>query len=401
MFFNSEKLRKPFLSTVTILFLIFNATYGSTEILKLKNGRSINGIIIKETADTIVMDIGAGEIIVNKKDLSSIDKSQTQEEKNAAFYYIRAQNLLRYPGSKDLQDRLKLIIKNGWQSNNEDLKNVLKENEPCIGEFKKGVLLKNCDFDLGEKYKYLIDKKLPPIANLKRLSELVMLQARYYEKERDFSRAKDLYLSLLTFTYHLSQHDMLISKMISLVIEKNVYESVKNFLNFKEVSKNDRQDILTYLKNHEKQHFLARQLVESEKEFFVSTTQKMADDVKQKNKEEFANELINQAHELADRYYGNFIKAAETNSESDWKFATDEFRVFINNARPANVNNIQEATAFLYDIVTKNKEGLDKKVARKVVTITLAISAPDFRKAVDAYYTNLNTLKELQQLASK
>lgn len=323
---------------------------------------------------------------------------------NAAVYYQKAMDLLKYPESTEVQNKLQGIINGGWKGEDKEIENILEENEPSLNEFQRGVLLKKCDFDFGKNYKYLALKQYPNILKIRKISNLLLLKGRHYEKEESFDKAIDIYLSIFTFARHISQDNSLVGKMLALAVEKNAYIPLNNYLNSKEINKGICQKILTYLEDYEKQHFPARELIEADKAFFVSTMQMSVDGLNDKITQALLNvdrrnrgvalqnEVLRQAQAFADRYYGNFIKAIETNKDSDWEFAINEF-----NSLRKEVGNTRDSNRTLYDFF--GEAGNIEKIANKFVTISLSIFMPNFKKAADTYYLNLNNLSELISLA--
>ena len=331
---------------------------------------------------------------------------------NAAVYYSRAIDLLKYPDSQQIQDELKGIIQYGWQAENREIENILRQNEPCLKEVHRGLLLEKCDFDFGKKYKYQVERELPPLGRILNLSDLLLLKGRYYEKQEAFGEAAEVYLSSLSFSDHISQGDDSISKMIALAIEKNTYIPLRDYLNSKNIDKKACQRILSQLRDFEKKHFPARSMIEPEKEFFVSTVRMVKDGFKQKaaesletipemkkKAEAFEDELMRQARELADRYYGNLIRAAETNKESDWKFALGELESLRKASQPTGMVLIRDLASMLYDAFTGDIEEYHKKLIRKILITLLAVALPNPKRTVDGYYARSKELRELKSLA--
>lgn len=339
---------------------------------------------------------------------------------NAAIYYSKAFDLLKYPfpSEKETYNKLEEIIKKGWQGENKDVEEILKQNEPCLKELKKGLLLKKCDFAFGKEYKYLIVKKLPNVVKARESSNLLLLKGRYYEKQEDFARAIDCYLSSLTFVRHISQANSLFTDLLVLAIEKDIYLPLKDYLNSQEIDKEICKKILSYLEDFEKTHFSARRIIETEKESFISTIHFIMDgalkevtkDKKEESKpnedmkrkwENFRSQILKQANELADRYYGNFIKAAQTGNKEDLNFALEEVASIKKEAQYQGTDEeIFDAVSMLQDAVTGKIEQFNEKVACKIVIKMLATSSlPYFKKVLDEHSSSLNELKELKLLA--
>jgi hypothetical protein len=333
---------------------------------------------------------------------------------NAAVYYSRAIDLLKYPDSQQIQDELEGIIQHGWQAEHKEPANILRQNEPCLNEVQIGSLFEKCDFDFGKEYRYQVERELPPFDRILKLSDLLLLKGRYYEKQGAFGKAAEVCLLSLRVSGHISQGDDSISKMIALAIEKKTYIPLRDCLNSKKIDKKACQRILGQLRGFENKHFPARGMIEPEREFFVSTVRMVGDDFKQKageslgttpemeeKAEAFKEELMRQARELADRYYGNFIKAAETNKESDWKFALGELEGLRKASQPTGIGNMRDVVSMLHDSFTGDIEEYHKKLIRKILITLLAVALPNPREAVDDYYARSEELKELQALAGR
>jgi hypothetical protein len=331
---------------------------------------------------------------------------------NAAVYYSRAIDLLKYPNSQEIQDTLKGIIQHGWQAENREIENILRQNERCLTEVQRGLLLETCDFDFGKKYKYQVERELPRLDRIFIISDLLLLKGRYYEKQGSFGDATEVYLSSLRLSGHISQGDDLISKRITLAIEKKIYIPLRDYLHSKNIDKRVCQRILSQLRDFEKKRFPARRMIEPEKEFFLSSVRMVGDGFKQKAAESlgttpgmekeadvFEKELNRQAREMADRYYGNFIKAAETNKEGDWKFALVELEGLRKASQPTGIGNMRDVISMLYDAFTGDIEEYQKKIIRKILITLLAVALPNPKKAVDGYHARLEELHELRSLA--
>lgn len=331
---------------------------------------------------------------------------------NAAVYYSRAIDLLKYPDSQEIQDTLKGIIQHGWQEENREIVNILRQNERCLTEVQRGLLLETCDFDFGKKYKYQVERELPRLDRIFIISDLLLLKGRYYEKRGAFGDATEVYLSSLRLSGHISQGDDLVSKRIALAIEKKTYIPLRDCLHSKNIDKRVCQRILSQLRDFENKRFPARSMIEPEKEFFLSTVRMVGDGFKQKAAESlgttpgmekeadvFEKELNRQARELADRYYGNFIKAAETNKEGDWKFALVELEGLRKASQPTGIGNMRDVVSMLYDAFTGDIEEYQKKIIRKILITLLAAGLLNPKKVVDGYYARSAELHELRSVA--
>ena len=65
---------KLFLISLSVIFLSVAHIYADT--VKMKNGGSITGTIVSEDNNGVVVDMGGGQVTVNKADIKNIEKNQ-------------------------------------------------------------------------------------------------------------------------------------------------------------------------------------------------------------------------------------------------------------------------------------------------------------------------------------
>ncbi len=333
--------------------------------------------------------------------------------KNAARLYNGAFELLKYPDSKDLNSRITLVIQKGWQSEDGDLEAVLKDNEPAFKEFMKAVRLKSCDFDFGRKYKYLIQKEIPTYSKIRGLYRLNLLRARFDESKGEYDDALKIYLSNLTFANHIAQDNVMMMRMISLVIKKETCAALQDFLSSAKLSKNKYRKVYDFLLEDERTRFKPQELIQAEKEVFLSLMAMLvdtyiADTYNQNNTQAnsddkakavvLGEEVKKQAGQLADKYYGNFIKAIQTSSPADWDFASDELNSLIKEAQPKAEDLGGFIKAVFTDSLKDQVSAVDKKLANKIVLTMLSLTIPNFKGIGDGYYSAIAQMNELKSL---
>jgi tetratricopeptide (TPR) repeat protein len=120
---------------VVLLSVFLFVSYASADIIHLKNGRKIEGTITKETDDAFVIDIGMGEVIHKKEEVSSVEKNKNET------YILPPQQKLE--SAKEYFDRGISLGKQG-------------KIDEAIAEFKKAVELAPRNpkiyFNLGYAY---------------------------------------------------------------------------------------------------------------------------------------------------------------------------------------------------------------------------------------------------------
>jgi hypothetical protein len=335
-----------------------------------------------------------------------------EQRDNAATYYNKAFELCTYSYQHPLNTKVTDIIKNGWKVEDKELEELLKQNALAFTEFKRGLRLEKCDFTFGKEYKYLINRDIPNLLKVRNLSNLLLLNSRYYEKQKEFNRAVNVCLSCLEFAKYVSQDDSSVAKAIAIGIEKETCVPLRDYLTSGQISRRKSEKILAFLEDYEKEHFAAGELLEVEKDLFISNIQMLTDSFRQeaqkssefnedarKAVEGFEIEMMRQGKELADRYYGNFIKAAQTNKESDWEFAANEFNSFTKDALK-KTTIVKDAGSMFLSAFKEDIDQLNQKLAKTIVSLTLSISlVPNFKGIVENYYSTLEELKEVKSLA--
>jgi len=111
----------------------------------------------------------------------SYDIDASKVETDNAGLLFKAINLLKFPVDKNIEQKIEDVIENGWHRNDEVLENFIKENKQCFEILEKAKYLTKCDFGYRKKYKYLFEKELLPYAQIMRLCQLLLLNARYNE----------------------------------------------------------------------------------------------------------------------------------------------------------------------------------------------------------------------------
>ncbi|MEK6715620.1 MAG: hypothetical protein AABY43_06210 [Candidatus Omnitrophota bacterium] len=227
------------------------------------------------------------------------------QEGNAAVYYTKAMELLKFPDPAqrpEIFKRIAEIMEKGWQEEDKDVEEILQQSEPSLKEFSNGILLKQCDFTFGKKYEYLIDEPIPSLLKIRELTELVILKGRWYEKNGEFNKATDEYLSLLRFSWHISEGKGLLFKMMGVAAERDACIPLKQYLNSNIAQKQNCLKISNHLSDHNKKHFLIEELYMNEKEIFLSKIRKGIDIDEVNN---FSNSL------LKSKYHREFLKQGE------------------------------------------------------------------------------------------
>lgn len=328
---------------------------------------------------------------------------------NAAAYYSKAFDLLKYPESKKLDKEISEIMQNGWLHENLEIKKLLEENESSIQEFQKGSAIGDCDFDFGKPPKYLFEKDFPAPTAWK-LFSIILLKGRYHERQSDFTSAVDLYLSALIYAQHISQDNLAISKATALMIEFWSLKPLKGYLNKKKIEKRLCEKISAHLGQYNVYRFAAKEIIEAQREETKSLLKMTADTFMIKVTEAyrhrpeiiekaaaFRKEFIIMAYQDIDYYYGNYIRAVETNKKKDWEFAISESEDF-KKAAQAELNADDEGA--LLHCFLDNLDNSNPKCTKKIRMIFESV-IPNYKNIIDQYNRSQTELSEVRSLANE
>lgn len=326
---------------------------------------------------------------------------------NAAAHYSKAFDLLKYPESKKLDREISEIMENGWLHENMEIKKLLEENKLSIQEFQKGIAIGDCDFDFGKEPKYLFEKKFPALEAWK-LFSIILLKGRYHERQNDFASAVDLYLSTFIYAQHISQDNLPISKATALIIEFWSLKPLKGYLSKKKIEKRLCEKISKHLDHYNIYRFAANEIIVTQREETKSVLKMTADTFmvsvaeQYRHKPEiiekaaaFRKEFISMASEDLDYYYGNYIRAAETNKQKDWEFAISESED-INKAIQAEINIDHEGE--LLRCFLDNLDNPNPECAKKIRMLFVGV-IPNYKNIIDQYHKSLTELSEVRSLA--
>lgn len=278
------------------------------------------------------------------------------------------------------------------------MEGILKENELTLIELKKGLICERCGFDLNKNYKYPIQREPPDIPKILSLSHLLLLEGRYYEKEKKFKEALNNYLSSLNFAQHISQDIFTTSKVGALAIEKEALDAIRDY-SLKYADKDDFIKISNFQKDYLQRHFLLTDVVEIEKAAYLSSLQmlieenikpiKIENERIERKKEEFCNLILEEGNKLMDKYYRLLRKAAESDREEDWLFLEEELK-------KEKLEGLK--WEILKNIIKSEPEKLDRIMANTISKTLLAISFPCslFRRLSRKYHTIIREIEELK-----
>ena len=393
-----------------LFFTVFLIDHSSADLIILKNGRRLEGAIVKTTDSSITVDIGIGETTLNRSDIKSIKRN---EENNAAIYYLRAGDLANYNNVTVSKNKIAKFEEAKFRMAQVELEELLNNNKRCFREIEKALATKECDFYFKDKDGYANqENRQDNQRKVMYLHSLLLLKSRYYEGLKNFDQAVDSCLSALTFALQLSQGRDPDLQAAAILIEKNTYPILLEYLDSKNIDPKIFGKVFTYIDNYEKEHFSAKEFIESDKEAFIRPFNSFARDITRWAKEtvnldagvradaqKFAEDLLREGNGLADKYYGNYIKAATTDANNDWELAAREYRELLNTTKPTGIEDEIDFSVFVHNAFGK-VEDYSKKDPKAIVVTILSTQLPSCKVVVDRYRENCKGLKKIKALAA-
>jgi len=186
--------RKDKIVIFCLLFLSVGTLFLKADIIYLKNNRKISGKIIKETDNIVIVDIGIGEVVQRKDDISHIEReritdAEDSEEKRTVFDYIKGIGRSlgpRYSEGRDHYIRAKDFVRK------RDSDNAILELEQAIeAGYKDGYVYGM----LGSLYKLKGDNKKAR-KYLTIALEMFEQEKKKYAKEKNFEAANILNMTM-------------------------------------------------------------------------------------------------------------------------------------------------------------------------------------------------------------
>jgi hypothetical protein len=217
-----------------------------------------------------------------------------------------------------------------------------------------------------------------------------------------------LYLSALIYAQHISRDNLPISKATALVIEFWSLKPLKGYLNKKKIEKRLCEKISKHLDQYSVYRFAAREIIVAQREETKSVLKMTADTFmvsvaeKYRHKPEimdkavaFRKEFISMANQDLDYYYGNYIRAAETNKQKDWEFAISESED-LKKAVEAEMN-ADHRGALLHRFLD-NLDNPNPECTKKIRMLFVGV-VPSYKNIIDQYHRSLTELSEVRSLA--
>jgi len=344
--------------------------------------------------------------------ISSTPSSHSSEEKgsksfkkipikeNAATYYTKAISSVQYPKSDTLKNRIKKVIKSQWADPDGELSRIIGSNHRTFKYTQKALQYPQCDFYFGKQFRYRIEKEIFQYASLIEVSNLVLLKGKFLEKLRNPIRAKEEYLGVLKMGLHISQDEESIAKAIAISQVGIALSSLNSLVKKSKLKEKDRIKIQVSLIRFKNKFPEPSSFVLSEKDFFISLMDMLVDGTKeQKGKilstnkmseddlEYFSHALRQNSQNLADRYFGNFVKAADSNEESDWSFAQSEFDALMDRNKSKIRIFLKASQWTIYGILGQQKKYSDE-ITEFLSETLLSVAIPDMRNIILKQHEN-------------
>ena len=393
------------------------------ELIRLKNGNTVEGAIVSQTEHEVTVDIpDLGRMTLARDEIASIEGAgeagQTavqSETTNAAIYYGRALRQLRYPASREQVDLVARIIREGWPQEQPELVELLQQHEAVRQEFDKGIRLTRCDFQFGRPVRSALQRAIPPVGQLVNLSTVVLLQARYEQSLKQTANAIGRVLSLLIMARHLAQDPSLMARLNIGAIEEGPIVILRQELESDRLSPQLRTQIAEALTPYLDDRLSAAQLIDAQHEAFLSLLRLQADELDLANlatdaqrqwAQQFQHAIMTQGQQQAQHYYGLLRQAADTDRPEDWAAvaqAAQRFHQRLNAVfgnRQTQAGGRSSDSAASPDLIDETAQ--PEVAAAGYVEAMLALAAPD----VDDYYEGIRrhrehgvALRQLQELA--
>lgn len=337
----------------------------------------------------------------------------TQDD-NAAPYYIKAYELIKYPKETAAQETIDDIIKNAYRSKNSQIEEILKNNEPAFKELEKGTSKPRCDFT--PFVKSLQKGGMPNYMALRNLVRLSTVKGRYYVSLGKYDKASDSYLNVITLAKHLPQQDKhFIKKMFDVSFVAIVTPSIKALLQEKAVSKETLTKIDKQLHDYELHTVTLVELFQAYKgemmndeiDEIYGIKAQLNDSLKKHSQQISASDrkflydtTLTEAETLINRYMGYYIKAAQTNNPSDWDFADKEYRLLSESATLTPTSSFSYIIKSWLNSIIYKKAAL-KETAKMLAKMFVDIPMSSLSRVREQYHSVMNGIKEVRGLIAK
>lgn len=318
---------------------------------------------------------------------------------NAATYYNKAFELCTFSYKSAISKKVEDVVKNGWVSKDKELEELLKQNEPAIAEFEKGINLEKCDFAFGKVYNNPFEEPMPKLVKTRDLVNLIILKGRLSEYNKEYSQAIEQYLSALSFAQHISQSKLLVSVMMAKAIEGLALRPIQQYLEREQPDDQLCKEILLFLQNIAAKRTTLAEAMEREKEVYIWAGRQMIVGIENKLKQDtskltndqltkvdiFIKNLSESFKAIGDKYYGMLIKFAQTNLLTDKQIFEDELETL---RRKFLIQN-KSFEEYLNDMISFMSESPDRgteEMANRIAELFALISMPNLVRTSEHYY---------------
>ena len=317
-----------------------------------------------------------------------------QPGSNAAFGYLKADEAIKYPAPGELASRIKQIEETGWQDADGAMLGILQANQPCLANASQASTIAKCDFYFGKRRPDEL-QAAPPYGDLVNLGRLFLLEGIYEEHQKNNAKAVDAFLMPFKIAIRVAQNQDMVASAVATSMSAAAVQSLGSYLNRNPgLAKADLQKIRATLQAFRSRIFPARRFVELAENDWLASVRLAAGNKEAQVPGELSAVFLSKARGVGDLYYGKFLKAAESNRESDWADAQDALNE-LKARQESRLWKLQHSLKLLYARLTGGREAYNQERATDLLESLVLAGTPDLRKPVVMYNEMLQDLDAL------
>jgi hypothetical protein len=199
---------------------------------------------------------------------------QQPAEDNAAVYYRKAAQSWQKPSNIVLTEAGN-IVKYGWNSGQGDAEKYLFQNKQCLDEIMMAAGVKDCDFSFGGKTDFAETADFN-LFKLVELNKFLLLNARYFQKQKEADKAVEICLASFSFARHIAQGKGILYKIVSLSLEAGASDVLKTCIGLPLLTGEEKNKMRRYLQEYWHSHYTLADFIQEARDEFLFTVEKLA-----------------------------------------------------------------------------------------------------------------------------
>ena len=162
----------------------------------------------------------------DKEDVEAL-LSEVADDNAMKYYLTAALEIQEFPHFGEIWDRAVDVIYEGWQENDPELEEIIKQNEHVFDLIRKGNGSKYCSFPDEEPLRI---GEFSYMMLFRDIARLLIVRAKHCERNEAYDEARETYADVLRFAATISDNGRIVHALSGTGIQSFIYYGITGYL---------------------------------------------------------------------------------------------------------------------------------------------------------------------------